>query len=96
MSANGENYFGFRISDFGFQNNRQRRVTTSTAQHHLALSHDANDGIVHVPDDGPIVDEEEIGDAAEARHRFAFVDADRFVAQVSARGDDRKPEFAHE
>ena len=47
------------------QLNRQRRVAARPAQNHLAAEHHAHDRIVHVPDDGAVVDEKNIGDAAE-------------------------------
>ena len=45
-----------------------------------------------MPDDGAIVDEEKIGDAAEAFEGFVLVSADRFVGQVATRGHDGEPE----
>jgi hypothetical protein len=37
-----------------------------------------------VPDDGAVVDQEQVGDGAEAFEGFVFVGADRFVAEVAA------------
>ena len=71
---------------------RQRRVAAGAAQDQFAVQHHAHDGVVHVPDDGAVVDEEKVGDAAEAFERFVLVGADRLVAQVAARGHDREAE----
>ena len=60
------------------------------------FEHHAHNRIVHVPDDGAIVYEKDIGDAAEAFERLAFVRANRFIAQVAAGGDDGKFEFGHQ
>jgi hypothetical protein len=42
------------------------------------------------------MDEEEIGQAGEALERLVFVDADGFVAAVSAGGDDGAAEFGEQ
>ena len=55
-----------------------------------------DDRVVDVPDDRAVVDEEEVGDAAEPRERLALVDADRLVGEVAARRDDREAELAHQ
>ena len=52
--------------------------------------HDRGHRIVHVARDGPVVDQEHVGDAAQARQRLGLVDADRLVAQVAAGGDHRE------
>ena len=49
-----------------------------------------------MPDDGPVVDEEDIGDAAEPLQRLAFIGANRLVAQIAARGDDWETQLRHQ
>ena len=49
-----------------------------------------------MPDDGAVVDEEEIGDAAEAFEGFVLVGADGLVAEVAAGGDDGEAERRQE
>ena len=75
---------------------RERGVAAGAAQDQFAAHHHAHDGVVHVPDDGAVVDEEQIGDAAEAFEGFVLVGADRLVAQVAARGHDGEPERRQE
>ena len=41
-------------------------------------------------DDWAIVNQKEIGDAAQTLAGFLFVGADRFVSQIAARRDDGK------
>ena len=49
-----------------------------------------------MPDNGTIMNEKNIGDAAEPFQGFTFVRANRFIAQVAAGGDDRKAEFGQQ
>ena len=74
----------------------ERGVAAGAAQDQFAAHHHAHDGVVHMPDDGAVVDQEKIGDAAEAFEGFVLVGADRLVAQVAAGGDDREPERRQE
>ena len=74
----------------------QRGVTAGAAQDQLAAQHHAHDGVVHVPDDGAVVDKEQIGNAAKAFEGFVLVGADGLVAQVAARGHDGEAERGHE
>ena len=46
--------------------------------------------------DRSIVDEEQIGDVAEALDRVTFVRADRFVREVAARGHDGHADLAQD
>ena len=89
--------FQLRISDFGFrisalrpQHDRQRRIASRAPQDHLAAHHHPRNRIVHVPDDGTVMHQEQIGDAAQSVQRLEFIRADRFVAQVAAGGHDGK------
>ena len=74
----------------------QRGVAAGAAQDQFAAHHHARDGVVHVPDDGAVVDEEQIGNAAEAFEGFVLVGANGLVAQVAARGHDGKAERGQE
>ena len=49
-----------------------------------------------MPDDGPIVDEQHVGDPAQSFERFEFIGADRLIAQIAAGGDNGETEFRHE
>ena len=73
---------------------RAGRIAARPAQHQLAAANHPHDGIVERPDDRPVVDEKEIGDVAEPRHRLALLRDDRLVAEIAARRDDGKAEFA--
>ena len=44
----------------------------------------------------PVMDEERVGDGVKPMERVAFVDADRFLAQVAARCDHREAELPKE
>ena len=46
----------------------ERRVSTRATQHHLATAHDANDRIIDVPNDRPVVNEKHVGDPAKRRN----------------------------
>ena len=52
---------------------RQRRIAAGPAHHQLAAQHHPGDRVVHVPDDRPIVHEEQVGDAAQPRDDLGFV-----------------------
>ena len=70
----------------------ERRVAAGAAQE-ISRPDDAGDGVVDMADDGAVVDEEEIGDGVEAIEGVALVDADGFVAEIAAGGDDGETEF---
>ena len=74
----------------------QRRITAGAAQDQLAIQHDADDGIIYVPHDGPVMNQEQVGDAAQPFQGFALINADRLVAQVAARGHDGKRKFGQQ
>src|ERR1035441_5074305 len=80
------------IANRGGELDWERGVATGAAQYQLAAHHHSYNGIVHMPDDGAVVDQEQIGNAAEAFEGFVLVGADRLVAQVAAGGDDGEPE----
>ncbi len=84
------------ISNCGADLNWQWGVAAGPAQDQLAAHDDAHDGIIHVPDDGAVVDQEEVGDVAEAFEGFVFIGADRFVAEVAAGGHDGEAEPGEE
>ena len=67
VTADGED--GRRVLT---QRQRQRRIAARAPQHHLAPEHDAHDRVVDVADDRPVVDEEQVGDPAEASQRVAL------------------------
>ena len=79
-----------------FQMNRQRRIASGPAKQHFATADDGGYRVIHVADDRPVMDKEVVGDSAESLSRLEFVDADRFVAQVSAGRDDRNSEISHQ
>ena len=87
-------HFGFRILNFALMG--KRRVAAGAAQNHFAIQHHAHNRVVHVADDGAVVNEKHIGNAAQPLQRLEFVRADRFVAQVAAGGDDGETEFGHQ
>src|ERR1039458_2110546 len=49
-----------------------------------------------MPDDGAVVDQEEVRNAAETFEGFVLISADRLVAKVAAGGDNGEPERQHE
>src|SRR5260370_19358647 len=71
---------------------RKRRIPSGTAQNHLSTGHDAHDRVVHVAHNRAVVNEEEVGNAAESYQRLALIAANRLVTQVAAGGDDGGPE----
>ena len=75
------------------ERNRQRRVTTRTAQHYCPPGDQPNDRIIDVSNDRAVVHEVKIGQAAETFDGFVFVNADRLIAQISACGHDWKIQF---
>ncbi len=94
MCSDGKEILHFRFCIFNF--NRQRRVAASAAQNHFTVQHHAHDRIIHMADDGAVVDQKHIGDVAQAFKGLAFICANRFVAQVAARGHDRKAQFCQQ
>jgi hypothetical protein len=60
-----ENIFGVPILGFRTDRDWQWRVATRTSQHHLAAAHYADDRIIDVPNDWPIVNEKHIGDSVQ-------------------------------
>ncbi len=74
----------------------QRGITTSTAQHHLSFRNDAHNGIIQLPHDGPIMNEESVRDSFQSFPRVEFIGANRFVAQISARRHHREFQFRQE
>jgi hypothetical protein len=74
----------------------QRSETARAAQDHFAIQHHAHDRVVHVTDDRAVVNQEDIRNAPQPVQRLKFIRANRFVAQVAARGDDGKAEFSHQ
>ena len=94
MRADGKNSFRFPVLDFGSNRDGKWRVAASATQDHFAIANDAHNRIIHVTYDRTIVDKKQIRDAVQTLQRFVFIDADRFVAQVAARRDDREIKFA--
>ena len=78
------------------QRHGQRRVAAGAPQHQFAVQHNANHRIVHVTDDGPVVDQEDIGDAMQPFQRFPLVGTERLVAEIAAGGDNGKAQLAHQ
>ena len=74
----------------------RRRVAARAPQHHRPPGNDADDGIVHRPHDRPVMNQEQIGDAAEAPDGLMLVDADRLVRTVAAGGDHRESGFGQQ
>ncbi len=96
VRADGENRFGSGMAEFRFESDRERRVAPGPAQDHLAVEQDAHDGVVNVAEDGAVVDEEEVGDAAQMNEGLVFIGADGFVGQIAAGGDDGESEIGEE
>jgi len=76
--------------------NGQRRVASGAAEDEFSIHENTDDGIINVPGDGAVMDEEQVGDSLESVEGFGLVSADRFVGQVAARGDDREPQLAQQ
>ena len=69
VRANSENRFAagrWPMAKRRRELDRERGVATGAAQDQFAPHHHAHDGVVHVADDGAVVDEEEVGYAAKA------------------------------
>jgi len=75
---------------------RPGRVAAGAPHDHRLAPDNADDGIVDMTRDGPIVDEEDIGDSAQPSHRFVFIRADRFVGKIPAGGHHGETEFLHQ
>ena len=71
-------------------------IAASATQDHLASQDNAHDGIIDLPGDGAIVNEENVGDTGQARQSLALVEADRLVAAVAAGGHDGKTDLGHQ
>ena len=69
--------------------NGQRGVAAGAAQDDLAIEHDSHDGIIHVPHDWAVVDQEKIRDSTQTLEGLSFVDADGLIAEVAAGSDYR-------
>ena len=72
---------------------RERGISSCAAHHQLAPQNDADHRIVDVPVDWSVMNKERIRDAAEPRQRFALIDANGFIGDVSACCDDGEAEF---
>ena len=70
--------------------NRQRRIASRSAQHHLAAADHTRHRIIHVADDRSVMNEEIIGNCFQPLQRLTLIDADGFIAQIAAGGDDRE------
>ena len=68
----------------------QRREAAGAAQDPRRSRDDPRHAVVHVPLDRPVVNEKEVGHVAEPLEGLALVDADRLLAPVAARGDERE------
>jgi hypothetical protein len=86
--ANGR----WQMADGGAELDGKRGVAAGTAEDQFAAQHHAGNRVIHVPDYRTIVDEEKIGDAAEAFEGFVLVRANGLVVQVATRGHDREVE----
>ncbi len=68
---------------------RGRHVAARAAHEQRALADDADDGVVGARRDRAVVDEEAVGDRAQALERVGVVVGDRLVGDVAARHDER-------
>ncbi len=67
----------------------QRGISPGAPKDAGRAGRNAHDAVVGVPLDRPVVHEEDVGHSREPRERLVLVDADRLLAQVPARGDER-------
>jgi len=70
------------------QVNRKRRITAGAPEDQFAAANNPRHRVIHGSDDRPVVDKENVGDSAEPIQRLVFIGANRFVAQIAARGHD--------
>ena len=68
----------------------QRGIAPGAPQDAGRAGRNAHDAVVDVPLDRPVVHEEDVGQAGQTRERLALVRADRLLAQVPARRDERE------
>src|SRR5512142_496425 len=84
FSPNGQN----RRQLF-FEKNGDGNKAAGTAHLSWYSSDDAHYGIVAAQQNVAIVDEEVVGQPAQARHRFVVIDGNRLFAQIAASHDQR-------
>jgi hypothetical protein len=69
---------------------REGGIAARASQDQFASQEHPGDRVVHVPSNGSVVDQEEVGDPPETSQGIAFVGTDRLIGEISARGDDRR------
>ena len=95
LGADGEDGMAngrWQMADGGWKLDWEWGVAAGAAEDQFAAHHHARDRVVHVPDYRAIVDEEKVGNAAEAFEGFVLVSANGLVVQVAARGHDGEVE----
>jgi hypothetical protein len=75
---------------------RQRSISPGAAHHQLASEHDANQRIVHVTVNRPVVYEEDVGNFPEPGYRVILIRADGLVGDVSTGCDNRETKLAEQ
>ncbi len=68
----------------------QRRIAARAAQELRRAVDDPEHAVIGVARDGAVVDEEAVGDGAQALERLPFIGADRFIREIAAGRDDGK------
>ena len=62
-----------------FHVNRQWRVASCAPQNHLAVTNHTCDRVIHMPDDGPVMNQKIIGYFFQPFQRLSLVNADRLA-----------------
>jgi hypothetical protein len=96
LGAAGEGHGVFQMRAYGEQIrhlsgkcNGQRRIAARPPENHLPAEQDTDNRIVHVTDDRAVVYKKQIGDTLETGQGLMLVRADRFVAEITAGGNER-------
>lgn len=80
----------------GRQRHRQRSISPRPPQHGFASADHPHHRVVDRAQDRPVVDQEQIGNAAEPLERLGFVGDNGLAAPIAAGGDDGKSEIAQQ
>jgi hypothetical protein len=74
----------------------ERGVSPGAAEDKFASQQDAGDRVIHMPRNGPVVDEEAVDHIAQPLQSLAFVRTDRLVRAISAGGDHGEAQLPEE
>ena len=79
-----------------FRRNRQAAHSRVRGEAQARDPSHANNGIVDMPDNRPVMDKKKISHAMQPFQRFMLISAHRLVRNIPACRNDRKSEFSHQ